>query len=146
MAGRLRRNAVSNAIGTSTSAIPVRVKSKPVEAWRELVEKRWNPETRYLNLDVRFTPLKFDPFLDHSLPLQSMIQDEVVKKHNLSPPGFGGTTKDAAVIFKLASQLKPEVYLSLRELLFLPMSYPSIGSNTVSCQQQLDRHAPQSAL
>ena len=38
-----------------------------------------------------------------------MIQDEVVKKHNLSPPGFGGTPKDAAVIFKLASQLKPEV-------------------------------------
>ena len=47
-----------------------------------------------------------------------MLQDEVVKKHNLSPPGFGGSPKDAAVIFKLASQLKPEVYL--RELLLLP--------------------------
>ena len=49
VAGRMRRNAVSN----TTSAIPVRVKSKPVEAWRELIQKRWNPETRYLNLDVR---------------------------------------------------------------------------------------------
>ncbi|KAF8813361.1 NTF2-like protein [Phlegmacium glaucopus] len=90
VAGRLRRNAVSSTVGTSTSSIPVRIKSKPVEAWRELVQKRWNPETRYLNLD-------------------SILQDEVVKKHNLSPPGFGGSPKDAAVIFKLASQLKPEV-------------------------------------
>ena len=38
-----------------------------------------------------------------------MIDDEVVKKHNLSPPGHGGSAKDSAVIFKLASQLKPEV-------------------------------------
>ena len=40
-----------------------------------------------------------------------MIEDEVVKKHDLTPPGFGGTVKDAAVIFKLAGQLKPEVVL-----------------------------------
>ncbi|KAF8150881.1 hypothetical protein B0H34DRAFT_155075 [Crassisporium funariophilum] len=87
--GRVRRNAISATTGTS--AIPVRIaKPKPVEAWREFVQKRWNPETRFLNLD-------------------SMIEDEVVKKYNLTPPGSGGSVRDAAVIFKLASQLKPEV-------------------------------------
>ena len=39
-----------------------------------------------------------------------MVDDEVIKKHQLSPPGNGGTPRDAAVIFKLASQLQPEVY------------------------------------
>ncbi|KAJ3499371.1 hypothetical protein NLJ89_g10107 [Agrocybe chaxingu] len=38
-----------------------------------------------------------------------MIEDELVKKYNLRPPGYGGTSRDAAVIFKLASQLKPEI-------------------------------------
>ncbi len=38
-----------------------------------------------------------------------MIDDEVVKKYNLAPPGRGGTARDASVIFKLASQLKPSV-------------------------------------
>jgi nuclear RNA export factor len=38
-----------------------------------------------------------------------MIDDDVVKNNNLTPPGRGGTARDAAVIFKLASQLKPEV-------------------------------------
>lgn len=37
------------------SKIPVRISyTKPVEAWREFVKKRWNPETRYLNLDVSY--------------------------------------------------------------------------------------------
>lgn len=38
-----------------------------------------------------------------------MIDDKLVKKHNLTPPGHGGSVRDAAVIFKLAAQLKPEV-------------------------------------
>lgn len=84
--------------------------TKPVEAWREFVKKRWNPDTRYLNLDVSRNYNAFAMFLTLCmLVLQSMIDDEVVKKHNLSPPGRGGTARDAAVIFKLASQLKPEV-------------------------------------
>ncbi|KAF9532494.1 hypothetical protein CPB83DRAFT_903528 [Crepidotus variabilis] len=92
LAGRIRRNAVSGDGESSTpSRIPVKIMTpKPVEAWRELVKKRWNPETKFLNLD-------------------SMLEDEVVKKYNLNPPGNGGTGRDAAVIFKLAGQLKPEV-------------------------------------
>lgn len=43
-----------------------------------------------------------------------MIDDDIVKKYNLTPPGTGGGgARDAAVIFKLASQLKPEVFMSL---------------------------------
>ncbi|KDR78808.1 hypothetical protein GALMADRAFT_244380 [Galerina marginata CBS 339.88] len=93
MSGRIRRNAISGTGSTSisSSSIPVRVtKPKAVDAWREFVQKRWNPEAKYLNLD-------------------SMIEDETVKKYNLTPPGAGGSARDAAVIFKLASQLKPEV-------------------------------------
>ena len=54
-----------------------------------------------------------------------MIEDEVVKKYDLTPPGFGGTAKDAAVIFKLAGQLKPDVFLSTRTAI-LPVSYPCV--------------------
>lgn len=43
-----------------------------------------------------------------------MIEDETVKKYNLTPPGAGGTARDAAVIFKLASQLKPEVNIIIK--------------------------------
>lgn len=51
--GRIRRNALSSGTGLSTpSMIPVRVKPKAVDSWREVVQKRWNPETKYLNLDV----------------------------------------------------------------------------------------------
>lgn len=48
-----------------------------------------------------------------------MVEDDVVKKYNLTPPGSGGTARDAAVIFKLASQLTPEV----NSLLFFPTSF-----------------------
>lgn len=38
-----------------------------------------------------------------------MVEDDIVKKYGLTPPGSGGSTRDAAVIFKLASQLTPQV-------------------------------------
>ncbi|KAF5379779.1 hypothetical protein D9615_005706 [Tricholomella constricta] len=68
----------------------VKTKFKAVELWKEVVQKRWNPETQFLNLE-------------------SLIDDELIKKHNLAPPGRGGDARDAAVIFKIASQLKPKV-------------------------------------
>lgn len=126
-AGRLRRNAVSsgsagNALPSAIPRIPAprlvaATKSKSVEHWRELVKKRWNPDTRFLNLEA-------------------MVEDEVVKKHNLTPPGSGGTARDAAVIFKLASQLTPEVQtLSLarnnltgQHLLYLNRYLPQLAN------------------
>ncbi|SJK99733.1 uncharacterized protein ARMOST_03044 [Armillaria ostoyae] len=61
-----------------------------IEPWKEFVTKRYNPELQLLNLS-------------------NMIEDEVVKKHNLTPPGHGGSAKEAGVIFKLAKQLQPPV-------------------------------------
>jgi nuclear RNA export factor len=52
-----------------------------------------------------------------------MVDDETVKKYNLNPPGTGGGgARDAAVIFKLASQLKPEVHVS--SFSYQALSYP----------------------
>ncbi|KAJ2926056.1 hypothetical protein H1R20_g11039, partial [Candolleomyces eurysporus] len=96
MAGRMRRNAVSASGGSSSSvSAPTRVTitrgGKTIEHWREVVKNRWNSEIQFLNLE-------------------SLIDDEAVKKYNLSPPGVGGgSARDAAVILKLASELKPPV-------------------------------------
>ncbi|EAU85279.2 hypothetical protein CC1G_10065 [Coprinopsis cinerea okayama7 len=92
--GRLRRNAVSTG-GASTSIVGgPRVsigRSKAIESWREVVRKRWNADAQFLNLE-------------------SLIDDELVKKYNLSSPGIGGgSAKEAGVIFKLASELKPPI-------------------------------------
>jgi nuclear RNA export factor len=39
-----------------------------------------------------------------------MLDDEELRKHNLLPPGAPGSSpREAAVIFKLASHLKPAV-------------------------------------
>ncbi|TCD70222.1 nuclear mRNA export, poly(A)+RNA binding protein [Steccherinum ochraceum] len=87
---RLRRNATS-----STTPISARlggvVAPKLVELWRTFVRARYNPEARFLNLE-------------------NMLADEFIKKHNLVPPGApSASQKEAAVIFKLAKELKPEV-------------------------------------
>ncbi|KAK7044087.1 nuclear mRNA export, poly(A)+RNA binding protein [Paramarasmius palmivorus] len=96
LVGRLRRNAVSN---STPSLIPVRTPTRSktiggVEAWRKVVQKRWNPEQRLLDLS-------------------SLVDDELVKENKLSPPGYGGSAREAAVIFKLAKELKPEKVQSL---------------------------------
>ncbi|KAF5342152.1 hypothetical protein D9611_001419 [Ephemerocybe angulata] len=93
LAGRMRRNAVS-ASGSSIApgGRPATVRTtKAVESWREVVRKRWDVESQFLNLE-------------------SLIDDELVKKYDLTPPGVGGgSAREAAVIFKLASELKPPV-------------------------------------
>jgi nuclear RNA export factor len=39
-----------------------------------------------------------------------MLDDDFIAKHRLTPPGApDSSAKEAAVIFKLAGQLKPEV-------------------------------------
>ncbi|KAG6331184.1 hypothetical protein ID866_7905 [Astraeus odoratus] len=89
--GRLRRN-VPGMSSTSTASGGSRVATtgvKAVDVWRDFVNRRWNPETRFLNLE-------------------SMSDDPELAKHNLLPPGASGSTiREASVIFKLASQLNP---------------------------------------
>ena len=70
-----------------------------------------------------------------------MIDDEIVKKYNLTPPGSGmGSARDAAVIFKIASELKPEVRQFVQQ--FSMVSYVGLsGSNALTRRQQYDRSA-----
>ncbi|KAH9972126.1 NTF2-like protein [Lactifluus volemus] len=89
-AGRVRRNAISlngeKVLPGTRMAI-----GKPLEVWRRFVQHRWDPQLRFLNLE-------------------RMAEDETISRAGLLPPGMPGSTgKEAAVIFKLASQLKPPV-------------------------------------
>jgi nuclear RNA export factor len=105
--GRVRRNAISLNGDKVLPGTRVAV-GKPLEIWRRFVQKRWDPQSRFLNLEVCTTPLdathlfsRFD---------QRMSEDEMITRAGLLPPGVpGGSGKEAAVIFKLASQLKPPV-------------------------------------
>ena len=59
-----------------------------------------------------------------------MSEDEMISKAGLLPPGIPGSTgKEASVIFKLASQLKPPVRLNHYHL---PLSFSSIQVRTIS--------------
>ncbi|KAG6888995.1 hypothetical protein C0992_006816 [Termitomyces sp. T32_za158] len=46
---------------------------------------------------------------DLRTPRLSLIDEEILKKNNLSPPSYNSGVKDAAVIFKLAKELTPKV-------------------------------------
>lgn len=79
-----------------------------------------------------------------------MVEDDVVKKYNLTPPGSGGTARDAAVIFKLASQLTPEVsfsYLYFTLYQFLQVQTLSLARNNLTGQHLsfLSRYLPRLA-
>ena len=50
-AGRMRRNAISLNGDSSGRSLPVGTRA--IELWREFVKKRYNPEARFLNLEVR---------------------------------------------------------------------------------------------
>ncbi|KAG6916171.1 hypothetical protein DXG01_008144 [Tephrocybe rancida] len=88
-ADRLRASRISSSTPLGGGRI-IRTKTRPVEVWRELIQKRWNAADQFLNLE-------------------SLIDDELLKKHNIPPPGRGGDARDAAVIFKLAKELTPKV-------------------------------------
>ncbi|KAI0267684.1 NTF2-like protein [Gloeopeniophorella convolvens] len=89
-AGRGRRNAISLNGDRVLPGARV-VVGKPLEVWRRFVQKRWDPQSRFLNLE-------------------RMSEDETITRARLLPPGVPGSSgKEAAVIFKLASQLKPPV-------------------------------------
>lgn len=65
-----------------------------------------------------------------------MSEDEMISKAGLLPPGIPGSTgKEAAVIFKLASQLKPPVcyFIFCHSLTYVILIHS--GSYYISRQQ-----------
>ncbi|KAJ7671531.1 hypothetical protein DFH06DRAFT_1177844 [Mycena polygramma] len=118
---RPRRNAVSGVqVGQSTS-IPAAPRSssktRTVDHWYEFVKKRYDPQTKCLNLD-------------------SMSEDDLLRKYNLQAPGQGGgTAREAGVIFKLAARLKP------------PVETLSLANNNLNGQHltYLDKYLPRVA-
>jgi nuclear RNA export factor len=134
--GRVRRNAISLNGDKVLPGTRVAV-GKPLEIWRSFIQKRWDPQSRFLNLEVCRTPPGIACL--GSRVAQRMSEDEVIMRAGLLPPGVpGGTGKEAAVIFKLASQLKPPVcHFYSSQLSFLIRS----GSYNISRQQQPSKHA-----
>jgi hypothetical protein len=119
--GRVRRNAISLNGDRVLPGTRVAV-GKPLEVWRRFVQQRWNPQSRFLNLEV--SRIRTDIGRLPSLFKQRMSEDEMISKAGLLPPGIPGSTgKEAAVIFKLASQLKPPVRFC--HYLYLSLSHPS---------------------
>jgi hypothetical protein len=70
--------------------------------------------------------------------LQSLVDHDLVKKLNLTAPGYGGDARLAGVLYKIASQLKPKVrsfFCSAISVLTGQLS----GTNIVTRQQQTGR-------
>lgn len=57
LVGRIRRNAVSATAGSSPVIRTSAAKAKLVDQWRDVVKSRYDPETRFLNLEVRAVSL-----------------------------------------------------------------------------------------
>ncbi|KAI0635688.1 NTF2-like protein [Trametes polyzona] len=81
-APRGRRNAISLNGGPTSE--------KVIDLWKEWVNRRWNPEAKFLNLE-------------------RMNEDDFLKRHRLTSPASPDASREAQVVFKIASKLKPEV-------------------------------------
>ncbi|KAI0749554.1 NTF2-like protein [Daedaleopsis nitida] len=67
------------------------ITEKIIELWKEWVTRRWNAEAKFLNLE-------------------RMASDEFLKKNRMTlPTSEARDGKEAQVIFKIASKLRPEV-------------------------------------
>ncbi|PIL35802.1 transporter [Ganoderma sinense ZZ0214-1] len=66
------------------------VTEKVIETWKEWVRRRWNPEAKFLNLE-------------------RIASDDYLKKHGLTSPTSDAAGREAQVIFKIASKLRPEI-------------------------------------
>lgn len=122
--GRLRRNALTTTSAPDSGRVPT-VGVKTVDVWRHFVHRRWNPDAQFLNLEVSATcvvmlsvrSLKVLLSLPVIAARQSMLDDPELAKHGLLPPGApGSTSREASVIFKLASNLKPPVRFSVNSI------------------------------
>ncbi len=63
--GRVRRNAISLNGDKALPGTRVAV-GKPLEIWRAFVQKRWDPRSRFLNLEVCITSLAVTWFFYYS--------------------------------------------------------------------------------
>lgn len=54
--GRIRRNAVTTTSVTGGGRVTTEG-TKTIDVWRHFVNRRWNPEAQFLNLEVRRTGL-----------------------------------------------------------------------------------------
>ena len=79
---------------------------KVVDLWKEWVKRRWNPDAKFLNLEVSSPK----PAVACSQRAgQRIASDDFLKKHRLAPPTSEAASKEAQVVFKIASKLRPEV-------------------------------------
>ncbi|KAI9463337.1 NTF2-like protein [Lactarius psammicola] len=108
--GRVRRNAISLNGDKVLPGTRVAV-GKPLEVWRRFVQQRWDPQSRFLNLE-------------------RMSEDEMVSKAGLLPPGIPGSTgKEAGSNFQTCiSTQATRAFLSLPFL----VSFSSIQVRTIS--------------
>ena len=136
--GRVRRNVISQPtrIGVVTSGV--------IDRWREFVKSRYNPEARFLNLEVSITQPSLPPFPEpkFSRAPQNIQADEFIKKNNLIPIGAGTSAREAAVVFKIAKELKPEVRPSaccprIPVFMSLQVETISLARNRISSGQML---------
>ncbi|EJF64631.1 NTF2-like protein [Dichomitus squalens LYAD-421 SS1] len=72
------------------NGMPAPVTEKVIEVWKEWVRRRWNPEARFLNLE-------------------RIASDDYLKRHRLTSPTSDAANREAQVIFKIASKLRPEI-------------------------------------
>jgi len=56
--GRIRRDAITGAVSGVAPGKAHAVPVKTIEVWREFVNRRWDPEARFLNLEVGRNVLK----------------------------------------------------------------------------------------
>ncbi|KAH9945270.1 NTF2-like protein [Epithele typhae] len=63
---------------------------KVIDLWRQWVQRRWNAEAKFLNLE-------------------RIAQDDFLRQNRMSVPLNDSSSKEMQVIFKLASKLRPEV-------------------------------------
>lgn len=102
---------------TSTATVGV----KATDQWREFVRSRYNREAQFLNLEVSGCGVMGS--LWPILPLQRMVDDPLVQKYNLLVPGIPGSSgKEAAIIFKLAAQLRPLVSIGRHSSRLAPVA------------------------
>lgn len=133
---------------------------------KRFLESRWNPQAKFLNLEVRtlqdFRKLSrprstlTDPRLLPTSPSQNMRADPILQAEGVKPPGSAGAAKELGnVIWKLCSETFPDVvtislanngFRNLGPVSSLPAYFPnlqnlSLEGNDLKWTKDLDTYA-----